>query len=53
MRYALLLIFELVPSQTAIYQEMVANVTNFVSTQIPSNEVAVFLNEGLKMQENQ
>ncbi|KAJ7212369.1 hypothetical protein C8J57DRAFT_1539218 [Mycena rebaudengoi] len=42
-----------VPSQTAIYQEMVANVTNFVSTQIPSNEVAVFLNEGLKMQENQ
>ncbi|KAJ6591438.1 hypothetical protein B0H10DRAFT_1960764 [Mycena sp. CBHHK59/15] len=42
-----------VPSQTAIYQHMIANLANFASTQIPTNRVAFFLNEGMKIQDNQ
>ncbi|KAJ7501520.1 hypothetical protein B0H11DRAFT_2224403 [Mycena galericulata] len=42
-----------VPSQTAIYQDMVRNLTELASTRVPMNEVACFLNEGLKIQENQ
>ncbi|KAJ7166380.1 hypothetical protein C8R43DRAFT_1103994 [Mycena crocata] len=42
-----------VPSQTAIYQRMLANLENFGSTQIPSSRVAVFFKEGTKIQSNQ
>jgi hypothetical protein len=42
-----------VPSQTAIYQHMLANLDNFASTHIPTNEVACFLQEGLKLQDDQ
>ncbi|KAJ6472197.1 hypothetical protein C8R47DRAFT_1077094 [Mycena vitilis] len=44
---------EKLPSQTAIYQEMVRNVDNFASMRIPTDEVSVFLDEGLKIQEVQ
>ncbi|KAJ7656586.1 hypothetical protein B0H17DRAFT_1213791 [Mycena rosella] len=42
-----------VPSQTTIYQHMIANLENFASTQVPANEIAVFLKEGLKCQADQ
>jgi hypothetical protein len=40
----------LVPSQLAIYKAMLAQDDNFVSTMIPKNSVARFLNDGLKIQ---
>ncbi|KAJ7089398.1 hypothetical protein C8R44DRAFT_556861, partial [Mycena epipterygia] len=42
-----------VPSQNAIYQHMITNLENFASTQVPTNEVACFLKEGLKIQADQ
>lgn len=42
-----------VPSQTAIYERMKANLDNFASTQVPTNQVGLFLNEGMKIQDNQ
>ncbi|KAJ7079192.1 hypothetical protein C8R44DRAFT_909231 [Mycena epipterygia] len=42
-----------VPSQNAIYQHMITNLENFASTQVPTNGVACFLKEGLKIQADQ
>lgn len=43
----------LVPSQKAIYDHMITNLENFETTEIPTNEVACFLKEGIKIQANQ
>ncbi|KAJ6616904.1 hypothetical protein B0H10DRAFT_1914835 [Mycena sp. CBHHK59/15] len=42
-----------VPSQTAIYQAMLAQDDNFQSTLVPKNKVARFLNDALKIQDSQ
>ncbi|KAJ7339721.1 hypothetical protein DFH08DRAFT_1013175 [Mycena albidolilacea] len=42
-----------VPSQTAIYERMKASLDNFASTQVSTNQVGLFLNEGMKIQDNQ
>ncbi|KAJ7111002.1 hypothetical protein C8R44DRAFT_633535, partial [Mycena epipterygia] len=42
-----------VPSQLAIFQNMLAQDDNFVSTLIPKSKIARFLDEGLKIQELQ
>ena len=39
-----------VPSQKAIYEQMLAKDDNFSSTLIPKNKVARFLESGLKIQ---
>ncbi|KAJ7711700.1 hypothetical protein B0H16DRAFT_1744912 [Mycena metata] len=44
---------EKVPSQKAIYDHMITNLENFETTEIPTNEVACFLKEGIKIQANQ
>ncbi|KAJ7663720.1 hypothetical protein DFH06DRAFT_986389 [Mycena polygramma] len=42
-----------VPSQSAIYQRMIAEDDNFASTLIPKSKIAQFLDHGLKIQDSQ
>ncbi|KAJ7443174.1 hypothetical protein B0H11DRAFT_1881567 [Mycena galericulata] len=42
-----------VPSQTAIYQAMLAQDENFQGTMVPRNQIAQFLNDALKIQDEQ
>ncbi|KAJ7601509.1 hypothetical protein DFH06DRAFT_1352712 [Mycena polygramma] len=42
-----------VPSQLSIYQAMLADDDNFASTLVPKSKIAKFLDQGLKIQDNQ
>ncbi|KAJ7743253.1 hypothetical protein DFH07DRAFT_777465 [Mycena maculata] len=42
-----------IPSQLSIYQAMLAQDDNFASTLVPKSKIAKFLDEGLKIQDNQ
>jgi hypothetical protein len=42
-----------VPSQASIYQHLIAQDANFHATNTPTSVVAIFLNEGIKIQEIQ
>lgn len=42
-----------VPSQLSIYQAMLAEDDNFASTLIPKSQIAKFLDQGLKIRDNQ
>jgi hypothetical protein len=48
-----LLDLSVVPSQTAVYNYMLAQESHFLSSDVTLSKAAVFLNKGLKIQDGQ